>query len=215
MAHQTLRDFFSQLIVHLCLRFCFRLVFLLVCLVFFLFTLVSILERNLFYAHFTAMQEFSRCSPSPTPLRVLEVQPAEGHCQCNPHKEDCKASSLCTMQNSSLAPPTAKNLLKTTVLTLWDVACATRNCSGKTILSQTRNSMPPHFWLATKNLIMVPWYYSVPVSASTRTSKLQGKHQDTPPEISMKCFQLLFYPYSWNTKCTHRAEQHQLTADKQ
>ena len=111
---------------------------------------------------------------------------------------------------------TDKELLKATVLTLWDVTCATRNCSGKKILTQTCNPMPSYFfWFASKNLIMVPWYYGIPVSASTRTQKLQGKHQDTPPEISMKCFQLLFYPYSWNTKCTHRTKQHQLTADKQ
>lgn len=150
--------------------------------------------------HITTMQEF-RCSPSPTPLRDLEVQPAEGHRQCKPHKGDCKASSCHTVQSGSLPAPTNKELLKTTVLTLWDTTGATRGCSSNTILSQRCNLMPSRFfWLATKNLIMVPWYYCVPVSASTRTQKLQGKHQDTTPEISMKCFQLLFYPHSQNTE---------------
>lgn len=57
----------------------YRLLFTAVLFLFsFMFTLVNVLVRILFYTHWTAMQEFSRCPLSPTPLRDLEVQPAEG-----------------------------------------------------------------------------------------------------------------------------------------
>lgn len=171
----------------------------------FMFTLVSVLVRNLFYTHLTAMQEFSRCPLSPTPLRDLEVQAAEGHCQCSPHKGGQQPSSLASCR---------------TVLKTQSSPCEMLHVLLGTVqVRQTRikHAIPCHHISSDlpPRALLVPWHYNLPMSASTRTQKLNGNYQDILPLGSVICFQLLFYLYSQNAKCMHRAEQHKLTSDKQ